>query len=186
MDKETLKSYLAEYYKNSKVIDKILKTFSIEINDLENARIEMINQLQPETATYALSRWENDYRLENKENYEAEFRRSIIVARMRGNGTCTKEFIKSVALSYGNGEVEVIEPNGVDDFTLVIKFVGKKGIPPNLKDFKKTIEEIIPAHLVAAYQFTYTTWEDIKSKSWEQLAKINWQQVKEFNNTRRA
>lgn len=171
MDKETLKGYLADYYKNSKVIDDILNAFSIELTKLENARIEMIDQLQPESATYSLSRWENDYCLDNKDNYTTEYRRNIIVARMNGTGTCTKEFIKNVALSYGNGEIEVIEPTTEGDYTLIIKFAGTKGIPPNLEDFKHTIEEIIPAHMVAAYQFTYNVLNDLLPFNVDDLSK---------------
>lgn len=177
MDKETLKGYLADYYKNSKVTDDILNAFSIELTKLENATIEMVKQLQPESATYSLNRWENDYLLDNKDNYETGYRRNIIISRMKGTGTCTKEFIKNVALSYGNGEIEVIEPTTEGDYTLIINFTGTKGIPPNLEDFKHTIEEIIPAHMVAAYQFTYNVVENLKTFT---VAEIKKYTVKEL------
>lgn len=175
MDKETLKGYLPDYYKDSKVVDHILNAFSIELDKLEKARIEMINQLQPETATYALNRWEEDYKLPNKDNYDMTYRRGIIISRMKGTGTCTKDFIKNIALSYGNGEVEVIEPTTEGDYTLIIKFVGTKGVPPNLEDFKNSIEEVIPAHMVASYQFTYLVWNDRDkyNKTWDEWDALN-------------
>lgn len=175
MDKDTLKGYLADYYKNSKLIDAILNAFSFELTKLENARIEMINQLQPESATYSLSRWENDYLLDNKDNYKTEYRRNIIVATMKGMNTCTIDYIKNVALSYDNGEIEVIEPTAEGDYTLIIKFADKKGTPPNLEDFKHTIEEIIPAHMIATYQFTYLTWSerDKYNYTWDEWNTLN-------------
>lgn len=181
MNKDILKGYLADYYKNSKVIDNILNSFALELTKLENARKEMINQLQPEAATYSLNRWENDYLLDNKDNYKTEYRRSIIAARMKGTGICTKEFIKNIAATYGNGDIEIIEPTKEGDYTLIIKFVGTKGIPPNLNDFKNTIEEIIPAHMVAAYQFNYNVVENLKPFT---VAEIKKYTVKELLSTK--
>lgn len=175
MDKDTLKGYLADYYKDSKVTDDILTAFALVITNLETAREDMMKQLQPESATYSLSRWENDYCLENKDNYDTAYRRSIIVATMKGMNTCTIEYIKNVALSYDNGEIEVIEPTTEGDYTLIIKFTGKKGVPPNLNDFKHTIEEIIPAHMVPSYKFSYLTWDerDNYNKTWDEWDSLN-------------
>lgn len=177
MNKDMIKGYLADYYKDSKVTDDILSSISIALTDLENSRIEMINQLQPESATYSLSRWENDYCLEDKDNYDMDYRRSIISAAIKGMSTCTIEYIKNVALSYNNGEIEVIEPIKEGDYTLTIKFISAKGVPPNLNDFKNTIEKNIPAHMVAKYEFSYISWGEVKEKTWEELQSITWGEV---------
>lgn len=177
MNKDVIKGYLADYYKDSKVTDDILSSISIALTDLENARIEMINQLQPESATYTLNRWENDYCIENKYNYDVDYRRSIISASMKGMSTCTIDYIKNIALSYSNGEIEVIEPTTVGDYNLIIRFIGNKGIPPNLDDFKNTIEKNIPAHMVAKYEFSYISWGEVKEKTWEELQSITWGEV---------
>jgi len=84
--------------------------------------------------------------------------------------------IKNVASAFANGEVEVIEYPS--EYKFVVKFVGEKGIPPNISDLTKTIEEIKPAHLNYEYQYTYNVWKFLTSKVWNDLAHYTWEQVR--------
>ncbi len=103
-----------------------------------------------ETATWGLSRWEKifDLPIEIEKNYS--FRRERIKAKIRGSGTTTKQLIINIASAFSNGEVEVIEyPN---EYRFVVKFVGVKGVPANMKDLTSSIEEVKPAHLAFTFE----------------------------------
>jgi hypothetical protein len=47
-------------------------------------------------------------------------------------------------------------------FTVGIKFVGKRGNPPNMDDIEEAMRSIIPAHLAIIYEFTYSHWDEIQ------------------------
>ena len=97
-----------------------------------------------------------------------EQRRAVLVAKLRGQGTTTPEFIRSVAASYQYGEVSVDETSA--PYTVQIIFESVIGIPPNMDDFVKTIEEVKPAHLVFEYIYKYNTWDMIEAfeKTWDE------------------
>lgn len=97
-----------------------------------------------------------------------EQRRAVLVAKLRGQGTTTPEFIRNVAASYQYGEVSVDETSA--PYTVQIIFESVIGIPPNMDDFVKTIEEVKPAHLVFEYIYKYNTWDMIEAfeKTWDE------------------
>lgn len=168
----TLLSYQPAYYQDSIVINNINNTNAIELNSL-NTKIEnVLNQFFANTADTSLERWEKDLGLEVINNYDTSYRRSKILSRLRGKGTTTIAMIKNVAESFQNGEVNVIEDNANYSFT--IKFVGIKGIPPNIEDVYKSIEEIKPAHLAVNYEFRYATWNELSTYDESNLYKYTW------------
>ncbi|UAT29399.1 YmfQ family protein [Bacillus badius] len=86
-------------------------------------------------------------------------RRSVVIAKLRGIGTVTKELVKLTAESFEFGEVEVIEGDG----TVTIKFVSELGLPPDLSDIQKALRDIVPAHLEIIYDFKYNTYDVVKA-----------------------
>lgn len=181
LNRETLKSYLADYYSNSKVVNEILNAFALLLTELEEDSEEMIKQLQPESATYSLSTWENDYRLVNRDNYNSAFRRNVIIARMKGSGTCTKDLIEQVCSAFSNGEVEVTE--NTSDYYFTIKFVGTKGIPENMSDLISAIDDIKPAHLGYNFIYTYLVWDTLNNYdiSYDSLEWFSWDDLEVDN-----
>lgn len=95
---------------------------------------------------------------------------SVLLAKLRGQGTTTPAFIKNVAKSYQYGEVEVVEDEV--PYTVRIVFESILGVPPNMDDFKATMEEVKPAHLVFEYIYKYNTWDMLEAfhKTWEEWA----------------
>ena len=53
--------------------------------------------------------------------------------------------MKNVAASFVNGEIEIIEY--ASEYLFAVKFMSKQGVPYNLADIQKVIEDIKPAHL---------------------------------------
>jgi hypothetical protein len=95
-------------------------------------------------------------------------RRAVLVAKLRGQGTTTPEFIRNVAASFQYGEVSVDETSA--PYVVNIIFESVLGVPPNMDDFIRTIEEVKPAHLVFEYVYRYNTWDMIEAfeKTWDE------------------
>lgn len=110
-------------------------------------------------------------------------RKSVVLAKLRGNGVTTPEFIRNLANAFENGDVEVIE--SVDTpYVVKLKFTSVRGVPPNLLDFERALREVVPAHLVIDYVFTYLTWDefDTYNKTWDEWDALNltWDELQEY------
>jgi len=164
---------LPDYYKDNLTMEELQSIISSDINNLTNSLGETIDQCFVNTATSILSRYENIYGIQVDVNKSNEFRRERIRAKIRGIGTVTKQMIIDVASSYSNGEVEVIEDN--TNYSFKIKFIGTKGISANITDLTLTIEEIKPAHLSFAFEYTWITWDEVETynKTWNQWDALN-------------
>lgn len=157
MDKTTLLGYQPDYYKDSKVMDNINNANATELNLLNTAIINVYNNGFVDTAdSDTLARLENELGLPIANNYNIDYRRTKIYSKKKGQGTITPIQIENIAESFENGNVDVIQ--NYSNYSFTIKFVGSKGVPPNLDDLKNIIEELKPAHLNAVYEFTYLTW----------------------------
>ncbi|AJA42680.1 portal protein (endogenous virus) [Clostridium phage phiCT9441A] len=160
--------------KEFKVWDDVV---GYELALLNWKREDLIKQCFIGTATWGLGLWEDEYGIETDLNKSYEERREILKAKKRGHGTVTKKLIKETAEAFSGGEVEIIEHP--ESYSFVVQFIGIKGIPRNMGDFKEMLETIKPAHL--AYEFKYTltvwnflkeqdlTWQSSNSKTWDEL-----------------
>ncbi|ADQ06521.1 hypothetical protein Calhy_0784 [Caldicellulosiruptor hydrothermalis 108] len=161
--------YVPEFLLQSKIFQTVYNIENDELTSVENAINDILNQCFIDTATWGLKYWEQLLNIPVDENKPADYRRSVIKSKIRGAGTITVSLIKTVAEAYSNGEVEVTE--NVAPYTFEVKFVGTRGIPPNLDDLKNIINEIKPAHLAVTYTFTYLIWDELDSKNltWDQF-----------------
>lgn len=139
-----------------------LEVLDAELKDLEN------NMTLSNTTETQINRREAEFGVISDPSKPIEQRRAVLVAKLRGQGTTTPEFIRSVAASYQYGEVSVDETSA--PYTVQIIFESVIGIPPNMDDFVKTIEEVKPAHLVFEYVYKYNTWDMIEAfeKTWDE------------------
>lgn len=171
-----LMKLLPDYYSGNTTMEELQSIIGKEVNNLAGKVDEAVAQCFIDSSSILLDRYENIYGIEVDAGLSNIMRREIIRAKMRGSGTTTKQLVQDVASSYSYGSVSVAEANEI--YTIKITFVGEKGIPKNLKALKKALREIIPAHLVIEYIFTYSTWGDVKSKSWGNLLNKTWEQVR--------
>ena len=150
MDKNTLLSYQPNYYKNSKVMGNIDTANANELTLLNGRLVDLNNQFYVGTVTTALERWEKQFGIKVNTGLTLAARRNRILAKIRGQGTSTKEMIKSVAKSFiGDKEVDIIEHNEEYWFEVVLKsFIGFD----NSEGLYESIEEIKPAHLNVNYK----------------------------------
>lgn len=140
---------------------------------LEDAKAQLVLG----TATWGLDLWEAALGLKTQAGKDADFRRSRIRSKLRGQGTTTAAMLKNVAESFSNGAVEIIEHPAESRFE--VKFVGTIGIPPNMDDLTAAIEDIKPAHLAYTYIIIYRTWDMVAAMTWAQAGAYTWDQLKE-------
>lgn len=171
-----LKEYVPPFLTQSKIFSTNYDIQQGEIDSLNEAIEDIVNQCFVDSATWGLKLWEEFLNIKVDETKLADYRRSSIKAKLRGSGTITVNLIKNVAESFQNGEVDVTE--NTSPYTFDIKFVGSKGVPPNLEDLKKAIEEIKPAHLAVTYSFTFNTWNNFKNSTWQQAAEDTWDKLR--------
>lgn len=171
-----LKNYYAPFLTKSRIFSAVLDSLQVEHNNIDNMITDIVNQCFIDTATWGLKYWEEMLNIPIDESKPYDFRRSVIKAKIRGTGTITVNLVDTVADSFSNGEVNIIERPETYSFT--VKFVGERGIPANLDDFKKVIEELKPAHLNVIYEFTYTVWGEVKNTTWGNVKTGTWGQLK--------
>lgn len=163
-----LMNLLPEYYRGNRTMEELQGILTDGINGLANSFNENIDQCFVNTATNLLSRYEKIYGIQIDVSKSNEFRRERIRAKTRGVGTVTKQMIKDTAMSYSNGEVDVIEYPA--EYRFVVKFIGTRGQPPNMAGLAITIEEIKPAHLAFEFEFVYRTHGELAGYTHAELS----------------
>lgn len=171
-----LMAYLPSYWQEYVEMRAIQETMGEEAGTLRAAGAALLEQFFVDTATWGLAYWEYAFGVATDERKSDAFRREQIRAKLRGAGTTTKQMIIQLAAAFSGGEVTVIEYPVESRF--VVKFVGIKGIPPNLAGLETAIEQVKPAHLAFAFAYTYNTWKQLSQKRWDSLAEGTWNQVK--------
>ena len=151
-----LLEYLPPYERNSKIFQEIMKAEQIEFDRLAIDIEDLEKQLNIDTATWGLAIYERELGIKTNLNKPLEERRSVIKSKWRGTGKVDRALIKTVVDAYTNGGVEV----GFDG-RIIITFNDVKGIPPNLEDAQRAIEDISPAHLAIIYEFAYLLIKEI-------------------------
>lgn len=172
-------TYLPLFLRKSKIYNGIFNAEEKQLQFLEANIQDIKNQLNIDTATWALAIYEKELGLETDLNKPLEERRSVIKSKWRGTGKADDKLIQVVAEAYSNGEVAV-EFNG----TILIKFVGSMGVPPNVNDLEKIINDIKPAHLPFQFKFTYLIWNELEgyNKTWDGWDNLNltWDQLETY------
>ncbi|WP_053984989.1 YmfQ family protein [Niameybacter massiliensis] len=171
-----LMKYLPTYWYEIEQMKVLQEILGMNVAEVIAFKQDLFNQMFIETATWGLSRWEKILGLPTEIEKNYEFRRERIKSKIRGSGTTTKQMIVNLASAFSNGEVEVIEyPN---EYRFVVKFVGIKGVPANMKDLTSAIEEVKPAHLAFTFEYTYNYWNNLKAYTWSALSIHTWDKVK--------
>ena len=177
MDRYDLMLQLPEFYRSvpfaelQRVLGEMVRRAGADVDFT-------LAQLWPQTASgWGLAMWETAYGIPVEAAKDAEYRRSRIISKLRGQGTPTAELIRAVAASFANGEVEVVEHN--DQYYFAVRFVSVLGVPPNIDDLKAAVNEIKPAHLNCIYEYVYRQWGLFKPYTWGQLAGRTWKDLRE-------
>lgn len=173
-----LAQYLPDYYRWIREFQQITCTEGEEIDQLKSGIDELLDQFSIDTATWGLSLWESELGLAVDPTKPTEWRRERIKAKLRGAGTTTKQMIQNAAAAFSGGEVDVIEYPS--EYRFEVKFIGVKGIPPNMAGFIEMLEQIKPAHLAYSFKYTYTVWNAVKNLTWNQATSKTWNELKVY------
>lgn len=155
-------NYLPNYYEDIRESRAIIDAESSAILQLNADMSDVLSQFFIDTATWGLANWERFVGVETDVSKPLSQRREFLKSKIRGVGTVTVGLIKSVAESYANGSVEVVEDNA--NFKITVRFTGKYGVPDNLVDIQQALRDIIPAHLEVGFKFTYVTYSQLSGK----------------------
>lgn len=112
--------------------------------------IELLKQDNIQSATYALSKWEEFVGISAR-NDSLHNRRSRVIAKLNNTDSSTKEFLEALANNFVSDESAVITPKN-ESYTMELKFT--KDMCEDISGLKQTIEEFKPAHI--GYEF----WEE--------------------------
>ena len=176
-DRYDLMLQLPEFYRSVPMAE--LQRVLGEMCRQAGADLELtLRQLWPQTASsWGLELWETAYGIPVDVSKDLDFRRTRLLSKLRGQGTPTAELIRSVAASFANGQVDVVEHN--DQYYFVVKFVSVMGVPPNIDDLTAAINEIKPAHLSLVYEYLFRQWGLLNPYTWGQLATRTWKDLRE-------
>lgn len=147
---------LQQFMRKSKVYEQIFEADEEQLRNRNERVDDLCKQLSVDTATWGLPIHEQEYGISVDETKPYSERRALIKSKMRGSGIVTADLIKSVALAFTGGEVDV----GFDG-DILIEFTNIYGIPENMDDFKSAINNIKPAHLDVYYSFLYAVYRDL-------------------------
>ena len=166
---DELKALVPELVSQIREFTVLYTTEGTELDNIYSAVDVVRNQFFVDTADFTLERWEKELGIEVNNSYDTSYRQSRIKSKLRGQGTITVKLIENVAESFVNGDVEIIENNPLYSFT--VKFIGPRGIPPNVDDLKAAIEDIKPAHLVVVFEYRYLIWDELDARAitWDVL-----------------
>lgn len=159
---------LPDLYENNETMKLLQSILSIETENLETALTQTIDNCYVGTASGSLERLERMLGIIPDAEKSDRYRRERIKAKISGAGTTTASLIQSIAESYTNAEVELIED--FPRYIVTIRFVGTSGIPGNMDDIKASIEEAIPAHLQILYEYIFNTYGSVGTFTHAELA----------------
>lgn len=164
---EVWMGYLPSYYHRIRDMQAIANTEGAELDKLEQEMEDLLDQYYPETATWALSRYEQDLNIPVNLSKPLEQRRSVVISKMRGSGKVSASMLKNVAQAYERGSIEVsVQPA---EYKVTIHFRHTVGLPPNLEDLKAAMEEIKPAHMTVEYALRYLTIAEVESMTLDEI-----------------
>lgn len=184
--------HMPDYYNNSSIIENVDVAISNELDKASTYVSNVFNNFYWSSINeIGIARWEKELGISVAENYDLDLRISRVIAKLRGQGTTTKNVIKNIIKAWNGCNVEVYElsPHILmqkytqqelasktygdlkgEDYEVKIVFVDTIGIPPNMDDVKNAINEVIPAHLNVKYVFSYKTYDSLKIYTHEQLS----------------
>ena len=89
-----------------------------------------------------------------------ETKRARVIARLQGNNLLTKSELEQLILMYDRTGCTITED--YKNYTVAVKFSGRKGVPYNFEQIKSAVDEVKPAHLQVNYEFQSNTWGGVK------------------------
>lgn len=160
---------------NDKLPSYYKKSFFIRYlsNALENEKIlflEYVERIKKEyfikTTQNYIYDWEREFRVPSYLSQDLQTRRGNVLARFRGNGTTTKDYLKNIIEGFYEGEsINITED--FEDSIIVLDFETMKELPENYSELQRSINELLPSHFGYGYKFSFAldkyTYEQLEA-----------------------
>ena len=151
--------FLNDYFA---AVKSVFDTIETVINRLKT--LFWFNEIDEATCRY----WEKEMQIKPNSS-DIRGRRSGIRAKWVSGIKSNLALIQQVCDSWENGRTKASFTDGVINIT----FTGEYGVPDNIDDLKKAIEEVKPAHLGYLLGFKYLLIKDIHQvKTLNQMEQI--------------
>ncbi|WP_270166090.1 putative phage tail protein [Paenibacillus sp. SYP-B4298] len=173
-----LMAYLPFYYEGVMEMEALQKQLGLSLYVQQRSAQEMMNQRFIASATWGLERWERELGMQSDPSMPYEWRREMVLAKVRGSGTATKAMLIRAAAAFSGGEVEIAE--FPEEYRFDIQFVGVMGVPLNMAGLIQFMDEVKPAHLAYSFKYTYTWWNTLTQLSWDQAKSKTWNQLRVY------
>ncbi|MBO5302400.1 MAG: DUF2313 domain-containing protein [Peptococcaceae bacterium] len=174
MNKEKLLKALHKLYREDRWLNDLFHSAGINMDQLDAASQDVVNQMFLDTATWALSIYEAESNIKVNSDSTYEDRRSAVIAKERTGGKLTLEILQNIANSWNNGEIDVVFENG----KIHVTFSGDNGVPKDLDGFYRAINEAKPAHLAVVYTILYAQWRDVAKYTWGEAKAFTWAELR--------
>ena len=171
-----LEKYVPDWLCEYKEMDATLRVQGYEIGRLWHNLDDYFAQTYVGSATWGLSRWEKILGITVNEQMSLDSRRQQIKARLIAAAGCTLERLRTLAEAVTGTDVLVTEDN--PNYSFTIFFVGKYGVPNNIRILQEQVERIKPAHLQCIYKYRYVIWNELKDKTWADLTDYTWDAIR--------
>lgn len=166
--------WLQKYKRNSVVYKTLFDAISPELDTLDNSITDLTKQLSVGTATWGLPIYEAELDVPiNNTSKPINERRSVIIAKMRGQGKFDAKMIKDIVASWEGGAVDVTFTDSVFN----IQFIDIYGAPTNLNDITMMLNEIKPAHLDIRYTYRYNQYQHLATYTYGYLQQFTNEQL---------
>lgn len=149
-----LMSYLPEWYQNSRETVVIQESIQPEIDLIQQARDDLLAQLNPWTATWGVALWEDALGLVGNGTLSLDQRRANVAAKIRSRETTTPALVKEISETILGVPVTVTELYG--DYWVEICFDAQGELPAGLDGLADQLDKIMPAHLGWGFLITMT------------------------------
>lgn len=151
--------YLPKYYGDFPLVGAMMQTEASEATRIHALVESLVYEFYPETATdIGITRFESECGIVTDRSKSIEERRAAVIKKRRGVGTVTLPMFESLVNDYYDCTVEE-KPN---DFRVETTIWSKRGIPKNIAEMEREVDETIPAHLEHEFVYTWLTWGEIE------------------------
>lgn len=156
-----LRDYLPQFIADCPDMAELLAAEQPEIDALQaDVRALLQDFFMGSITDRTIDEWENLTGFDHAPEWPIERRIGRVRARMLATETITAAALKDLIERVGGVECEIQED--ADNYTALVKFVGRYGIPKYLPDIKKEVELVRPFHIVVDYSFLYTILDDYR------------------------
>jgi hypothetical protein len=169
-------STLHKLYRKDEWLQELFRVTGLKLDEVEATVDEIHGNNFFDTATEkAIVQYENELNLKPSASSTLADRRSTIRAKWIGTGKVDLFLLQQIADSWNNGLVELAFIDG----KIHVKFMSSIGVPTDLEDLQKALENAKPAHLAIYYTFAYLTWGQTKAGgNWSVYEPKPWIDVK--------